>query len=115
MQFPYSDPSPDAAPFDPSYPLARPYTLPANTGNFVVFGGEGRLLGWSFRETSGTAAARIDLYSGGNNTGILVATISLAPNESIRDWLPPYGIGADGMAAVVTTGSVDGSIWVIPQ
>ncbi len=115
MQFPYSDPSPDAAPFDADYPLARPLRLPANTGSFVILGGEVRLVGWSLRETTSIASARIDFYSGSNNTGILIATISLAPGESIRDWLPPYGIGADGMAAVVTTGSVDGSVWVIPQ
>lgn len=51
-----------------------------------LIGGSGRLLGWSLRETSGTAAAIVQLLDGDPAGLGILATISLTSGQSTRDW-----------------------------
>lgn len=86
--------------------------VPAS-GAGVVAGGGTLLSGWSFRETTGAAAARVDIFDGLDAGGQLVATITLAANESTRDSLSVPGIWCRrGVFVNVVAGAVAGAVWV---
>lgn len=53
-----------------------------------------RLVGFSARETTGTAGAVFNIRHGTSNAGALLVTVSLGPNESAREWYGPDGIAA---------------------
>lgn len=55
-----------------------------------------RLIGFSARETTGTAGAVFNLRHGTSNAGALLATVSLGANESAREWWGPDGLAAAG-------------------
>lgn len=113
--FAFSDPTPELVGSVPIVPGVIPIALPLTVGSFVVLGGPCRLFGWSLRESTGGAPCRIDLFSGGNNTGILLATVTLLANESNREWFPQFGIEANGIAAVVAAGAVTGTLYIFPE
>lgn len=53
----------------------------------------GRLLGYAIRETTGSAAATVRFRSGTTVAGTpLGAGVTLAANESVREWFGPSGI-----------------------
>lgn len=52
----------------------------------------GRLVGWSLRETGGTAAAVVRMYDGRDATAPLVAVVTLSQGTSGTDWLSPGGV-----------------------
>ena len=90
---------------------ASPITVPA-TGSQVAYGGRSLIMGWSLLETTGTAAATVEIWDGQDATGQLIAAISLDPGESTRDWLGPEGIETDiGLFVRVIGGSVRGAVW----
>jgi hypothetical protein len=72
---------------------STPANLPGASG--AITSATGVLMGLSARETSGTATAFFRLRAGGA-TGTILATVTLAANESIRDWYGPSGIQATG-------------------
>lgn len=79
----------------------------------TVSNSPGTLAGYSLRETSGTTSAVVRLRDGIDTGGQLLATISLAPAESARDWFMPQGIGfANGLYVEVVTGPVEGVCWL---
>lgn len=72
------------------------------------------MLGWAFRETSGSAGAVFDIYDGaaGSGPGVLVP-IDLNSGQSTRDWfsihpMPFYS----GITIANLTGAVTGVVWV---
>lgn len=84
-----------------------------STGSQVPYGGNGLVMGWSLLETTGAAAAVVELYDGQDAGGQLVAAISLSPGQSTRDWLGPSGIETDiGLFVRVVSGTVRGAVWV---
>jgi hypothetical protein len=72
------------------------------------------LVGFSFRETTGLANALVYLREGENVTGDIIAVISLAPGESVRDWFGPGGInvGDRGLYVDVASGAIDGAVYL---
>lgn len=77
------------------------------------------LRGLAIRETSGTASALVNIYSGTDNTGTLLVPIALAPGESARETFGPSGIGQSGVGTNITnlfvevaSGAVAGSVFV---
>lgn len=69
--------------------------------------------GHSVKESTGAAAAELDIYSGNSAAGIPLAKITLAANESARDYIPfPYVDAPGGIFVSVASGSVDASIYV---
>lgn len=83
-----------------------------------VVTGACRLMGFSIRETAGAAsdpAALVYLRDGTDATGTIKAVITLAPNESDRDWFGMDGVAfATGIYFHVSSGAVEASIWSAP-
>jgi hypothetical protein len=65
--------------------------VPSDTADFLAWNGPTRVLGWSFSEEAG-AAAKLILRDGNGTSGRYVATVTLAANESNREWFGPDGI-----------------------
>ena len=67
-------------------------------------------MGFSFRETAGSTAT-IQIYDNASAaSGVLLDTISLAANESAREWYGPQGIRAANGVYCDVTGTVEGSV-----
>jgi hypothetical protein len=85
-------------------PVADPVMVPAtavdcgdkaSTDEAIAAAGAGtRLIGFSARETTGTAGAVFNIRHGTSNAGTILVTVSLTSGESAREW---YGV--DGIAA----------------
>lgn len=96
-------------------PPARQIDFGTLTAGTVLIGGPFILMGWAFKETTGSAQASCDLYSGSNNTGILTAPVTLNANESTREALFPHGLEMNGAYLAVNSGSVRVVLWVVMQ
>lgn len=71
----------------------------------------GRIVAWSFRETSGAASATIELYDGSSPAGVLLATLTLTQAQSQQDWFGHHGIPyRGGLYLSVVAGTVKGQI-----
>lgn len=71
----------------------------------------GTLRGYAFRETTGAAAASVELRDGGT-AGDLVAAVNLTAGQTAALWLGD-GVGyVNGLYLVRLTGSVDGALWL---
>jgi hypothetical protein len=89
----------------------QPYPASA-TGQ--VTGGEAMIVGWSFRETTGTVAATIEIFDGGDAGGQLVASISLAPGQSVRDLTGVIPVLVrSGLFLNLVSGTIRGSMWIV--
>lgn len=94
-------------------PAAQPITLATVTTSKLVNGGQARLMGWCLIETTGSAAASLDMYDGGDSSGQLIGPISLTASQSTRDWLSGEGIRLRrGLFVNVLSGSVRGVFWL---
>lgn len=85
------------------------------TGNRVfAVSGRLRFYGFAVKETTGATTAEVDFYDGQGSNGILIAGVTLAANESAREWWNRPGVTAtNGVAVVWVSGSVSGSIFVL--
>ena len=93
-------------------PRAIPIGTLSGSGQFFVTG-QIRLRGWGFNNTSTSANAEVDVYDGEGSGGVLVAKVTLAANESTREWFSGDGISMEhGVAVVWVSGGVSGSIWI---
>lgn len=84
-----------------------PYPVPLGsiTGHVILFG-------FAVRETSGMAAATVDLYDGADSTGTRAVPISLNTYESTSEFFGPQGVHFRSGLYVVTSGAVAGSIFI---
>lgn len=88
--------------------------LNAGPSGGKVSSSAGTLAGYSIRETSGAAAAVVQLWDSGTN-GNLIYTVRLAASESTSDWFMPLGIGfVHGLSVVIVSGAVEGAIYLAP-
>lgn len=73
----------------------------------------GQVVRTSFRETTGTASATVDLYDGTGTDGLWVDSIALSPGQSTRDYyLPGQYPYRTGLFLDVVSGSVRGAVTV---
>ena len=74
------------------------------------------LLGWSFGENAASAAvAEIIIRDGTDNTGTIVAVLTLNPDESIRESAPFGGLKiTTGVYVDRVSGTTHGSVWYVP-
>lgn len=82
----------------------------------LIYSGPVVLVGWSIKETTGSAQAELDLYDGISAaavTGIPAFPITLLPNESTRDVLINARM-LNGIWANIT-GALEGSILIIVE
>lgn len=80
----------------------------------AIITGDVLLGGFCFRETTETAGALIKLHDGADANAATVSIISLAPNESIRDWYLPSGIRFKyGLYVEVINGAIEGVLYQV--
>lgn len=90
--------------------------FPATTTGIILIQGRGVLTGWAVKETTGAAPAVLNVWDGTDNRGLLLAPVNLASNESNREWFSDWGVAfSRGLFVEVTSGSVSGALWIIPQ
>lgn len=94
-------------------PGYRPYQLNATDFAGVLVSGCGLLGGWAFQESTDAAGAALVIYDGTGTNGQLIAPITLAQNESTRDY-PPCIEFRLGLYVEVTDGDVLGTLWALP-
>lgn len=93
---------------------ARPLFLGADFTNGPLSNARVALMGWSIKNLSSSAAAELDIYNSGSASGDVVFPVTLAGNESSREWFGPNGILLDsGLAVAVQSGSVSGAMFVV--
>lgn len=103
-----------------SAPLGNPIkrtvyavAFPSGGASQVMMAGDIKIHGWAWVETTGGAAATINLFDGGNNGGTLLAPITLTAGQSTRDVLNELGLDVlNGLFVEVVAGSVRGSVWI---
>lgn len=52
----------------------------------------GRLVGWSLRESTGTAPGVVRIWDGRDNQGALLACVNLGQGASETQWMAPGGV-----------------------
>lgn len=78
-----------------------------------TIGGHVVLWGFAVEETTGTTAAKVDLFDGADTTGLLAIPLALAPGESTSDGPWARGIHfRQGLVSRLTSGTVTGSLYV---
>lgn len=99
-----------------SQPVRGALALPVGTAPSAVkllSNTAGRLVGYALKETTGIATAELDLLDGTNVDGDLLAPITLAANQSVRDWFGPAGVSFGiGLYAQLVSGSITGTVWL---
>lgn len=96
---------------------AVPLPFPALAAGGVLISGRGvMLVGWSVIETTGAAAAEVDLFDGHDASGTPVAYVSLSASQSSREALPRPGLALErGLWVQWITGSTKGVLWVVER
>lgn len=90
-----------------------PVPVVAQANSKQLWGKECHLMGWSFVESTGAAAATVWLYDGQDATGSVVAVIPLAAGASSSLSTGLLGIACrGGLYMAVKAGSVTGATWV---
>lgn len=96
------------------HPPLEALSLPPGNAGGVVVTAPRHLAGWALYEPTGAAAAMCAIYDGSGNTGQRLAVVTLTAGQSVRDYVPHGGLYVcRGLAVVVTSGQVDGELWVV--
>jgi hypothetical protein len=76
---------------------ALPRVVPsAPTAAALLYDGPGRVMGWSLRNSAGAGGLVVNLYDGSDNTGLLVASVSIGSASAWQQsttWFGPNGVG----------------------
>lgn len=82
----------------------------------ALYSGNGRIIYRSFRETTGAAAAQVDIYDGSNDTGPLIDQDYIAQSTVVRQHFLPHGLEFhNGLFIDVDSGTLTGSIVIVPE
>ena len=96
----------------------RPSQFPtlAAGATLQVYSRQARLYGWAILEATGSAAAEVVIYDGFDANGPILADITLAADQSTRDYFGYSGLWADaGIFVKCVSGSVRGTVWIAEQ
>ena len=92
---------------------ARPVVYSTGNAGKLIYSRQATVTGWSFRETSGTVGAVLRIVDGQDNTGTLIAALSLSGGQAAAVSLAPGGLAAlSGVYIDVVSGTVEGAVWV---
>jgi hypothetical protein len=92
---------------------AIPLSVPAAGGSVALYSGQCLLLGWSISDQSGAANGVI--FRGGTDaTSQVLGGVTLAASGASTQWFGPNGIHAMGGLFVAQSGSLSGSVFVLP-
>lgn len=93
----------DAFPFGPT------------TASVQVVNRQCVILGFGIRETTGAAAASVDVVDGADDNAPVLIPIDLTAGQSARDAFSTWGIMAQRGARIkVRSGSVSGALFLMP-
>lgn len=96
-------------------PPAMVFPIATTTVDRTIHVGACCLRGWSFQETTAAAGAALVIFDGPAAAAQIVAAITLATNESTRDYPPGEGILLRTSAFLnVVSGSIKGALWLTP-
>lgn len=86
---------------------------PTTTSGVVVSTNIRTLLGWSVAESTGLATAKFRLRDGTGVSGKLIAPLTLAANESARDWFAEQAlvINSGALFLEMVSGSIEGTVY----
>lgn len=91
--------------------MARAVPLPAASGTITGSVTDGKLMGWSVRETA-AAVASFRIREGGSG-GKILASVGLVASASSQQWLGPQGVGGDGVLYYEkVAGTIEGAVWI---
>lgn len=90
----------------------KPIPIPTTNASREVLGRPALLIGYSFRETTGSATATLEIINGQDGTGVIVGEIALAASGAETEIIGHPGLFCDnGLYLSVVSGSVRGSMW----
>lgn len=96
-------------------PASIPIPFGPTAAGVLVAGGAYFLIGWAVEETTAAAKARFVIRDGNNVNAPYRVGVKLAADESNRDNVAMHGIVLQsGLFVDVTTGSVQGTMFVLP-
>jgi hypothetical protein len=73
---------------------------------------DGRLMGWSLRESAGTPAVAACNIREGSASGDIIAVLELAADSSSNVWFGPGGVNAvGGIYFDVVAGEITGAVY----
>lgn len=91
---------------------AHHYEWTLNSSSITVLGFSVILLGWAATETSGSAAATVNVYDATDHVGLIVLPIKLASGESAEAWYGDRGVWFKNAVHInVTSGQAQGTIF----
>lgn len=76
--------------------------IPAQTGTFQILALDAWLMGWSFKETTGSASASAEVYDGFNSSGSFLGALELGSTSAANSGQTPVSATASGGAAIQT-------------
>lgn len=87
----------------------------AKSTSFIAANFGGWLLGWTMRESSGSAAAVVKVHNGESVDGQLVAPVALASAGMDSQWLGDRGVDVDaGLYVEIASGQADVVLYMRP-
>ena len=90
----------------------KPLPVPADSADHQLTTAAGALFGYSLRETTGAAAATVEVIDGGDNNARVLAEVVLGAGGSESVWMGPVGIEVgSGVRVHVVSGTVKGAVW----
>lgn len=96
-------------------PASKAVPVPTTTSDKTPYTTRGQLTGWSFRETTGSATATVELYDGSSTGDILLASIALASAGTAQQGPGSSGVRIrNGVYLHVVSGSVKGTLYIRP-
>lgn len=85
-----------------------PVSARAITASRALVSMGGRLMGWSVRETSGSAGCVVELYDGTSSAGQLIVPVGVGNGTYIGAWFGDVGLDIEqGIFANVVVGVMD--------
>lgn len=90
--------------------------LPVPLSGGLMAPGKRVFAGFAFREASGTAGAVVNIRDGYDANARLVCPLTLAANESVRDFTTTVGIQLlQGLYVEIASGTVQGTVYTLEE
>ena len=91
---------------------ARHVSWTLSSAGKLVCGFSARVMGWTMVETTGSAAATVNVYDGADTSGEIALPIKIGQGGSSTDWFGPNGILFKNAVYVnVASGAAQGTIF----
>lgn len=90
-----------------------PFVVSPGSADNQVTTKECRVVGWSLRESTGSANAALEFYDGPSEAAQIIGTVGLAQGMSDTQHLAEGGVRCRrGLFVEMITGSITGAVWL---